>query len=99
MSLEYGDLLGDLADTTAALKSHNLNIRRAKIRTKNGMAVHKFYITDARTSEKVVKSARIEEIRLTILDCAESHISGLPTRAIRVTLPNSIPTPAATSRS
>lgn len=69
MSLEYGDLLGDLADTTAALKAQKLNIRRAKIRTKNGMAVHKFYITDARTSEKVVKSARIEEIRLTILDC------------------------------
>lgn len=69
VSLEYGDLLGDLADTTAALKSHNLNIRRAKIRTKNGMAVHKFYITDARTSEKVVKSARIEEIRLEILNC------------------------------
>lgn len=69
VSLEYGDLLGDLLDTTAALKSHNLNIRRAKIRTKNGLAVHKFYITDARTSEKVIKSARIEEIRLTILDC------------------------------
>ena len=69
VSLEYGDLLGDLADTTAALKSHNLNIRRAKIRTKNGMAVHRFFITDARTSEKVVKSARIEEIRLEILNC------------------------------
>ena len=69
VSLEYGDLLGELADTTAALKSHNLNIRRAKIRTKKGMAVHKFFITDARTSEKVVKSARIEEIRLEILNC------------------------------
>lgn len=73
VSLEYGDLLGELADTTAALKSHNLNIRRAKIRTKNGMAVHKFFITDARTSEKVVKSARIEEIRLEILNCLKEY--------------------------
>ncbi|KAL4551637.1 hypothetical protein Ndes2526B_g05909 [Nannochloris sp. 'desiccata'] len=29
---------------------------------------HRFYITDARSSEKVVKSAKIEEIRLTILN-------------------------------
>ena len=54
---------------TNALKTLGLNIRRAKLRTKNGMAINKFYITDARTSEKVLKSARIEEIRLTILNC------------------------------
>jgi hypothetical protein len=30
--------------------------------------VHKFYITDALTSEKILKSARLEEIRLTILN-------------------------------
>lgn len=54
---------------TNALKTLGLNIRRAKLRTKNGMAINKFYITDARTSEKILKSARIEEIRLTILNC------------------------------
>jgi hypothetical protein len=55
----------------AALKGLGLNIRRAKLDTAAGGAgggEHKFYITDARTSEKVVKSAKIEEIRLTILN-------------------------------
>ena len=59
----------DLVLQTAALKSLGLNIRRAKLRTKNGMSINKFFLTDARTSEKVIKSARIEEIRLTILNC------------------------------
>lgn len=30
--------------------------------------MHKFFITDANTSEKILKSARLEEIRLTILN-------------------------------
>lgn len=50
----------------AALKNLKLNIRRAKI--KAGAGANKFYITDALTSEKIVKSARLEEIRLTILN-------------------------------
>ncbi len=54
---------------TAALRNLGLNIRRAKLKTKNGIAIHKFFLTDARNSEKIVKSARIEEIRLTILNC------------------------------
>ena len=47
-----------------------LNIRRAKLGSgESGTGgKHKFYITDARTSEKVIKSAKLEEIRLTILN-------------------------------
>ncbi|KAL4459008.1 hypothetical protein ABPG75_013873 [Micractinium tetrahymenae] len=64
VSIEYGDRLGELLDTVASLKALGLNIRRAKL--KSGKE-HKFYVTDARTSEKVVKSAKLEEIRITIL--------------------------------
>ena len=53
----------------AALKTLKLNIRRAKIKkAEDGTHVHKFYLTDANTSEKILKSARLEEIRLTILN-------------------------------
>eukprot|EP00889_Picochlorum_renovo_P000523 jgi/Picre1/27553/NNA_000520.t1 len=55
VTVEYGDRLGELLDTTAALRNLGLNIRRAKLKTKNGMAIHKFFLTDARNSEKIVK--------------------------------------------
>jgi hypothetical protein len=48
----------------ASLKALGLNIRRAKL-TEAG--AHRFYVTDSRTSEKVIKSAKLEVIRLTIL--------------------------------
>lgn len=51
----------------AALRNLKLNISRAKLRQKAGKQRNRFYITDKRTSDKVVKSARLEEIRLTIL--------------------------------
>lgn len=53
-----------------SLKNLGLNIRRAKLKSGDAGTggEHKFFITDARTSEKVVKSAKIEEIRLTILN-------------------------------
>ena len=54
------------ATQIAALKNLKLNIRRAKIPLAGG--VNKFYITDALTSEKITKSRRLEEIRLTILN-------------------------------
>lgn len=63
--VEYGNLLGELLDTVAAMRGLGLNIRRAKIEVGAG---HTFYVTDARTSEKVVKSAKIEEMRLVILN-------------------------------
>lgn len=51
----------------AALKSMNLNVRRAKIKAKDGNIKNKFFVTDSRTADKVMKSARLEEIRLSIL--------------------------------
>ncbi|KAK9908048.1 hypothetical protein WJX75_002091 [Coccomyxa subellipsoidea] len=66
VTIEFGDRLGQLLDTIAALKNLKLNIRRAKI--KAGAGANKFYITDALTSEKILKSARLEEIRLTIFN-------------------------------
>lgn len=56
-----------------ALKNLKLNIRRAKIRPSDGAKPgeqkqpNKFFITDAITAEKITKSARLEEIRMTIL--------------------------------
>ena len=52
----------------AALKALKLNIRRAKVKTKGSTRVNKFFITDATTAEKIMKSARLEEIRLSILN-------------------------------
>ncbi|PRW60057.1 hypothetical protein C2E21_1907 isoform A [Chlorella sorokiniana] len=64
VTIQFGDRLGELLDTVASLRGLGLNIRRAKL--KQGQE-HRFYVTDERTSEKVVKSSKIEEIRLTIL--------------------------------
>lgn len=53
----------------AALKNLGLNIRRAKLdQTTSGRNKNTFYITDATTSEKILKSARLEEIRMTIIN-------------------------------
>ena len=67
VTISFGDRLGDLLDTTAALRNLGLNIRRAKLSTAGGD--NTFYITEAATSEKIVKSSRLEEIRMTILSC------------------------------
>ena len=61
VQIKYGDRLGELLDTTAALKNLGLNIRRAKIAASDG--ANKFYITDATTSEKVRKEERREKER------------------------------------
>ncbi|DBA72543.1 hypothetical protein WJX79_008130 [Trebouxia sp. C0005] len=68
VSIQYGNRLGELLDTTAALKNLGLNIRRAKIKKTQDekLVINKFYITDAVTSEKVLRSSRLEEIRATI---------------------------------
>ncbi|KAK9810145.1 hypothetical protein WJX72_005535 [[Myrmecia] bisecta] len=68
VSIQFGDRLGELLDTIGALKNLGLNIRRAKIKQTDGSSINKFYITDAHTSDKILKSARLEEIRLTILN-------------------------------
>lgn len=69
VSVECGNQTDDLLETITALKNLGLNIRRAKLdSTSPGANKNKFYITDAYTSEKIVKSARLEEIRMTILN-------------------------------
>eukprot|EP01025_Chloroclados_australasicus_P017130 TRINITY_DN1871_c3_g1_i1.p1 TRINITY_DN1871_c3_g1~~TRINITY_DN1871_c3_g1_i1.p1 ORF type:complete len:314 (+),score=23.46 TRINITY_DN1871_c3_g1_i1:106-942(+) len=68
VKIEFGDRLGELLDTMGALRNLGLNIIRAKIEQGDVYSKNKFYITDSHTSEKVVKSDKIEEIRLTILN-------------------------------
>lgn len=56
-----------LARATAqitSLKNLGLNIRRAKLDGAPGRKANTFYITDALTSEKITRSAQIEEIRM-----------------------------------
>lgn len=69
VTVEFGDKLGELLDTITALKNLNLNIRKAALSTAGtGAKASTFYITDADTSEKILKSARLEEIRMTIIN-------------------------------
>lgn len=68
VTVEYGDRLGELLETVTALKNLNLNIRRAKLSQKGSNTVNTFFITEADTSEKIVKSVRLEEIRMTVLN-------------------------------
>ncbi len=58
-----------LIQQVTALKNLGLNIRRAKVGFKSGSKTENtFYITDADTSEKVIKSARLEDIRMTVMN-------------------------------
>jgi len=69
VTVEFGDQLGEMLETITALKNLGLNIRRAKLQQKtNATSQNTFYITEATTSEKIVKSARLEEIRMTVLN-------------------------------
>lgn len=68
VTVQFGDELGDLLDTIGALKNLGLNIKRAKLNPADPDSKHKFYVTDAATSEKIVKSERLEKIRFTVLD-------------------------------
>lgn len=87
VTVEFGDKLGELLDTITALKNLGLNIRRAKLVQQPGSPKRNtFYITDAQTSEKVMRSARLEEIRMTIInnmlqyhpESGESLVAGKP---------------------
>lgn len=66
VSIQFGDYLEGLMDTVAALKNLGLNIVRAKF-TDASEKKNRFYVTDAKTHEKVLDPQRMEEIRLTIL--------------------------------
>lgn len=66
VEVSFGDVLGQLLDTCESLKGLGLNINRAEV-TENDNP-NKFYITDAKTSEKVTKSEKIEQIRMTVIN-------------------------------
>lgn len=66
---EHDDISSMLILQVTALKNLGLNIRRAKVGFKSGSKTENtFYITDADTSEKVIKSARLEDIRMTVMN-------------------------------
>jgi len=66
VTIKFGDYLGDLLDTVAALKNLNLNIVRAKFDMEGNK--NKFFITDEKNGEKIFSSERLEEIRMTIIN-------------------------------
>ncbi|QDZ23178.1 ACT domain-containing protein [Chloropicon primus] len=66
VTIKFGDYLGDLLDTSQALKNLNLNIVKAKFEVDGPK--NKFYITCSKTGEKVFSSERLEEIRMTIIN-------------------------------
>lgn len=49
-----------------ALKNLGLNIRKAALKPSSKAST--LYVTDATTSEKILKSSRLEEIRMTIIN-------------------------------
>lgn len=51
----------------SALRGLHLNVRRAKVKHADGNVKNRFYVTDSQTADKIMKSARLEEIRLSIL--------------------------------
>lgn len=66
VTVEFGDKLGELLDTITALKNLGLNIRKAAL--KPGSKASTLFVTDATTSEKILKSSRLEEIRMCIIN-------------------------------
>lgn len=59
----------------AALKNLGLNIKRAKLEAPDeaNRGNNKFYVTDVAKDEKIMSSAKLEEIRLTILNIMISY--------------------------
>ena len=68
VTMKFGDKIPHPLDTMATLRNLGLNIIRAKIDTSDPDSRNRFYVTDRVTSEKIVKSARLEEIRLAVLE-------------------------------
>eukprot|EP01025_Chloroclados_australasicus_P047766 TRINITY_DN5388_c0_g2_i1.p1 TRINITY_DN5388_c0_g2~~TRINITY_DN5388_c0_g2_i1.p1 ORF type:complete len:289 (-),score=33.43 TRINITY_DN5388_c0_g2_i1:146-1012(-) len=64
VTIDYGDRLGELLDTIQALKNLGYNITRAKM---SDTKKNKFFITNAKTGEKVTMSAELEGIRQCII--------------------------------
>ena len=68
VTMKLGDRIPHPLDTMATLRNLGLNIVRAKIDTSDPDSRNRFYVTDRVTSEKIIKSARLEEIRLAVLE-------------------------------
>lgn len=68
VTVEFGKQgqTAELLDAVMALKNLGLNIRKAKL-TGGSTTANTFFITDAYTSEKIIRSARLEDIRLTLI--------------------------------
>ena len=66
VSVQFSDVLGQLLDTVESLKALGLNVSRAEVTQDENP--NKFYVTDAATSEKVVKSEQIENIRMAVIN-------------------------------
>lgn len=66
VTIQFGDYLGELLDTVNALQNLDLNIVRAKFDIDGNK--NKFFITCARTGEKIFKEERLEDIRMTIIN-------------------------------
>ena len=64
LEIEFGDKLGELADTCEAIRNLGLDISRAEITESNQ---NRFYVTDHQSSEKITASARLEDLRQTVL--------------------------------
>lgn len=65
LKIEFGNKLGELADTCEAIRGLGLDISRAEIM--EGSNENKFYVTDSMSSEKITASARLEDLRQTVL--------------------------------
>lgn len=86
VKVEFGDRLGELLDTIQGLKNMGYNISRAKL---SEGSKNKFFITNAKTSEKVSKSAELEAIRMCILTTmVEYHPEAEPLVATGATAEN-----------
>eukprot|EP00210_Caulerpa_lentillifera_P003782 g3613.t1 len=92
VTMKFGDKIPHPLDTMATLRNLGLNIIRAKFDSSDPDSKNRFYVTDADTSEKILKSARLEEIRLTVLASLmrfHPETSDLLNSAHRVKLPES----------
>ena len=67
LEVSFGEYLGELLDTVAALRNLGLDISRGEVSMEGKNKTSKFFVVDRATSEKVTASARLEEIRQTIL--------------------------------
>lgn len=73
VKVNVGDA-SEMLDTVTALKTLGLNIKRATMAQDGDDMRNVFYLTDSETSEKIVKSSRLEEIRMTLIESLSSKL-------------------------